>query len=73
MEFLEEIFQKFGRPDFLIGDGERGLIGAVRKFYLDIPFQYCQQHFLKNMGKALMEDLIKKLNSVLKKKNLQNI
>jgi transposase len=66
-QFLEGIFERFGQPDYLVGDGERGLIGAARQFYLDIPFQYCQQHFLKNLGKALMENTVKDLNKMLKK------
>jgi len=66
-QFLETIFTRFGRPDYLIGDGERGLIAAARQFYLDIPFQYCHQHFLKNLGKALMEEADKNLNKALKK------
>ena len=45
----------------MIGDGERGLIGAVRKYYSHIPYQYCQRHFLNNLGKDLMEDLYKAL------------
>jgi hypothetical protein len=66
-QFLESIFTQFGRPDFMVGDGERGVISAARKFYLEIPFQYCHQHFLKNLGKALMEDTEKDLNRILKK------
>jgi hypothetical protein len=68
-QFLEAIFGKFGRPDYLVGDGERGLIAAARLYYMDIPFQYCQQHFLKNLGKALMEETAKSLNK-LQKKNI---
>ena len=53
--FMESVFQQFGEPDYLVGDGERGLISAVRKYYAHIPFQYCHRHFLTNLGKALME------------------
>ncbi len=60
-DFTEAVFQKFGVPDYMVGDGERGLIGAIRKYYPDIPYQYCQRHFLDNLGKALMEDLYKAL------------
>jgi len=60
-DFMEAVFQKFGAPDYMVGDGERGLIGAARKYYSHIPFQYCHRHFLDNMGKALMEDLYKSL------------
>ena len=60
-DFMEAVFHKFGVPDYMVGDGEHGLIGAVRKYYRDIPYQYCQRHFLDNLGKALMEDLYKAL------------
>lgn len=58
-DFMEKVFHTFGTPDAMVGDGERGLIGAVRKYYSHIPYQYCQRHFLDNLGKALMEDLYK--------------
>lgn len=60
-EFMEAVFQKFGVPDYMVGDGERGLISAVRKYYPDIPYQYCHRHFLNNLGDDLMEDLYKAL------------
>jgi len=60
-DFMEAVFQKFGTPDYVVGDGERGLIGAVRKYYAHIPYQYCQRHFLDNLGKDLMEELYKAL------------
>ena len=60
-DFMDTVFQKFGVPDYMVGDGERGLIAAVRKYYSDIPYQYCHRHFLNNMGKDLMEDLYKAL------------
>jgi hypothetical protein len=60
-EFMEAVFQKFGVPDYMVGDGERGLIGAVRKYYPDIPYQYCHRHFLNNLGEDLMEELYKAL------------
>jgi len=60
-EFMEVVFQNFGVPDYMVGDGERGLIGAMRKYYPDIPYQYCHRHFLNNLGEDLLEDLYKAL------------
>ena len=60
-EFLNAVFLQFGVPDYMVGDGERGLMAAVRKYYPDIPYQYCHRHFLNNMGVDLMEDLYKAL------------
>jgi len=52
--FMEQVFEAFGRPEFLVGDGQTGLIGAAREYYPDISYQYCHRHFLCNLGKALM-------------------
>lgn len=60
-DFLEAVFLQFGVPNYMVGDGERGLMAAMRKYYPDIPYQYCHRHFLNNMGEALMEDLYKAL------------
>jgi len=60
-DIMDAVFQKFGVPDYIMGDGERGLIAAVRKYYSDILYQYCHCHFLNNMEKDLMEDLYKAL------------
>ena len=59
--FLEVVFQRFGLPDYMVGDGERGLIAAVRTYYSDIPYHYCHRHFLNNLGEDLMEELYKAL------------
>ncbi|MFO8017738.1 MAG: hypothetical protein R6U96_03830 [Promethearchaeia archaeon] len=56
-EFMEEIFDAFGKPDGMVGDAETGLMAAVRKYHADIDYQYCYRHFLDNLGAELMEDL----------------
>ena len=60
-DFMEAVFQKFGVPDYMVGDGERGLIGTVREYYSVIPYQYCHRRFVDNMGKTLMKDFYKAL------------
>lgn len=67
--FLEKVFLAFGKPDYLVGDGETGVHGAATQFYPEIPYQYCQRHFLDNLGSALMEDLhnaLKKISTAKK-------
>lgn len=39
-DFMEVVFQKFGVLNYMVSDGERGLIGAMRKYYRDILYQY---------------------------------
>ena len=60
-DFMGAVFQQFGVPDYMVGDGERGLMAAMRKYYPNIPYQYCHRHFLNNLGEDLMEDLYKAL------------
>jgi len=59
--FMETVFRQFGEPNYIVGDGERGLFSAIHKYYAHIPFQYCHRHFLTNLGKALMEPLYNEL------------
>ncbi len=59
-EFMEKIFQAFGKPKGMVGDGETGLMAAIRKYYDDILYHYCHRHFLDNLGGDLMEDLNQK-------------
>ena len=60
-EFIDAVFQRFGAPDYMVGDAQTGLISAVRENYPDIPYQYCHRHFLNNLGKALLEAQYKAL------------
>lgn len=66
-DFMEAVFQKYGEPEYMVGDAQTGLIAAMRKYYAHIPYQYCHQHFLKNMGKDLMADL----NHAVKKNSIE--
>jgi hypothetical protein len=62
--FMERVCERFGRPDFWVGDGQAGLIGAARELYPGM-YQYCHRHFLSNLGKALMEGTYEELKKSL--------
>lgn len=53
---LEEIQTRFGRPVAVISDMNSANITAVAQVFPEIPHQYCQFHFLKNVGKALLKE-----------------
>ena len=40
----------------VVTDKERALVPAVKEVFPDVPYQYCQTHFLKNCAKPLLPD-----------------
>jgi len=41
----------------VVTDKEKGLVPAVQHVFPDVPYQFCQIHFLKNCAKPLQPDL----------------
>lgn len=41
----------------VVTDKESGLVPAVKRVFPDVPYQYCQTHFLRNCAKPLKDDL----------------
>jgi Transposase, Mutator family len=41
----------------IVSDKEKGLVPAVEAVFPDVPYQFCQTHFLKNCAKPLEKDL----------------
>jgi len=41
----------------VVTDKEKGLVPAVERVFPDVPYQYCQTHFLKNCAKPMQADL----------------
>jgi hypothetical protein len=48
----------------IASDKEKGLVPAVAEVFPEVPYQFCQTHFLKNCAKPLAEDLSTLSNSV---------
>jgi hypothetical protein len=40
----------------MVTDKEKGLVPAVQHVFPDLPYQFCQTHFLKNCAKPLKDD-----------------
>jgi len=55
-KFISSIIKDYGRPIAAISDAEWGLFSTLKKLLPDIPIQYCQRHFLVNLGDDLMGD-----------------
>lgn len=41
----------------IVSDKEKGLVPAVEAVFPDVPYQFCQTHFLKNCAKPLEKEL----------------
>jgi len=53
--FLEEIKKRFGSPHAVVSDMGKGIEGAVKEVFGDIPHFICHFHFLKAIGLMLFE------------------
>lgn len=71
-EILQKIREKFGQPIAVVSDMSLGISKAIEKVFPSAQHQYCHFHFLKNLGKALLEEdykLIREQKGEYKKKS----
>ena len=65
--FLQELKEQFGEPIAIVSDMSHGISKAVANVFPKTKHQYCQFHFLKNLGKALLENDYDDLKGTVKK------
>jgi len=53
--FLEEIKRRYGLPLAVVHDMGPGILAAVKAVFLGIPDLICHFHFLRDLGKDLLE------------------
>jgi len=53
--FLEEIKRRFGVPVAIVHDMGQGILAAVRRVFPGVPDFVCHFHFLRDVGKDLLE------------------
>ncbi len=72
MESLfKSILEKFGIPLAIISDMQQSIIEAAKLVFPGVPHQFCQSHFLRNVGDALTKDLHQELGKEIKKAGVQ--
>ena len=54
---LEKVKKRFGMPSGSISDMRAGILKAIVKVFPGIPVRICLLHFLRDLGKDLMQDL----------------
>lgn len=65
---IKDVIDIYGEPIAVISDMKPGIIKAVRELLPDIKHQFCQRHFLNNVGKGLLKEPYNELKEEIKKK-----
>lgn len=65
--FLERVKRKFGVPLALVHDMGKGIIAAVTRVFPDVPDFICHFHFLRDIGKDLLNKQYDTIRKRLKK------
>jgi hypothetical protein len=69
--FLKDIQAKYGTPLAVVSDMGKGLLGAIEEVFPGIPCLICHFHFLRDIGKDLLEDDYRALRKLLKKSKIR--
>jgi hypothetical protein len=64
---LKHVVESFGVPLAVISDMQKSIIDGVKNVLPGVPHQFCQYHFLRNVGNALTKDLHEDLGKEMKR------
>ncbi len=68
---LRNVVDKFGVPLAIISDMQQSIIESVKIVLPGVMHQYCQSHFLRNVGDALTKELHQELGKQMKNSGVQ--
>ena len=71
--FFKKIKKKYGIPIGLVHDMGRGILTAVEEVFPNVPDFICHFHFLRDIGKDLLEEEYSKIRNILKKSKIRSI
>lgn len=61
----------FGKPLAVVSDMQDSIIESVKEVFPGVPHQYCQYHFLKNVGNAILKEKHQELGTMIRKKGVK--
>lgn len=70
--FLRQIKGQYGDPIALVHDMGKGILSAVETVFPDKPDFICHFHFLRDIGKDLLEDEYQRIRNRLKKHRIRS-
>jgi len=65
--FLQEIKEQYGSPLAVTSDMGRALLSAISEVFSNTPHYICHFHFLRDLGKDLLEEQYSIIRNTLKK------
>ncbi len=65
--FLQEISEQYGSPLAVTSDMGRALLSAIAEVFPNTPHYICHFHFLRDLGKDLLEEQYSIIRNTLKK------
>ena len=68
---LEKIRERFGIPSGSISDMRSGILNAASKVFPGMPVRICLMHFLRDLGKDIMNDLHTDLGIAINKAGIK--
>ncbi len=71
--FFRQIKAQYGRPIALVHDMGRGILSAVNAVFVGIPDFICHFHFLRDIGKDLLQEHYAKIRTRLKKHKIRTL
>lgn len=71
--FLRRIKRQYGEPVALVHDMGRGVLSAVADVFKGVPDFICHFHFLRDIGKALLEKEYALIRNRLKKHKIRSV
>jgi hypothetical protein len=71
--FLQQIKEQYGDPVALVHDMGKGILVAVQRVFPGKPDFICHFHFLKDIGKDLLEDEYQRIRNRLKKLKIRTL
>lgn len=71
--FLRKIQQEYGSPIALVHDMGKGILSAVKAVFTGIPDFICHFHFLRDIGKDLLESEYGQIRNRLQKHKIRSV
>lgn len=68
---VQYICDTFGTPLGVISDMQDAIIGSVEEVFPGVPHQYCQYHFLRNVGDAILKEKHQQLGTMIRNKEVK--
>lgn len=68
---VQYVSDNFGIPLGVISDMQESIIRSVAEVFPGVPHQYCQYHFLKNVGDAILKEKHQQLGTMIRNKEVK--